>query len=435
MSNYNEDLDRLIICPKCSTLHKKVCIEKGKKAICSHCGKELYHYDERTLDHGLALGITGLILFIVANLFPLVRVDILGHEQHVTIISMVKSLFENGFFVVGIVVAFMVFIFPLMILLIYISLSWLMRYRRGEVLTKELLILLSHLLPWSMVEIYLVSILVALVKLIGYMQIHFGLSFWALACFVLLDIYLTKSVHIGELWELRYRLYEIDTCQVEAGQERTGGIEIEGADIIRCPVCEAVNFNSKDQIKCHRCMSTIYKNPTLSTSRAWAFLVTALILYIPANLYPILISEQFHAQEGNTIIGGIILLWEEGSYPIALIILVASVLVPILKFIVLLYLLISTSSINRYKRSKVNQHKLHYLTEVIGPWSMVDVFVVAVLTGLVQLSTIKVLAGPGATAFVLMVLFTMFAALSVDTRLFEERSDDGSPRNPNDRGE
>ncbi len=420
MKPYSEDLDRLIICPKCATLHQKVCIEKGKKARCNHCGKELYHYDARILDHGLALGVTGLILFFVANLFPLVRVDVLGHEQHVTIISMVMSLFENEFYIVGIVVAFMVFIFPLMILLIYIFLSWLMRQRRGEHLTKELLILLSHLLPWSMVEIYLVSILVALVKLIGYMQIHFGLSFWALALFVLLDIYLTKSVHIGELWELRYRIFEMDTCQIGSLGDPLHQ-EIESADIVRCPVCEAVNLNSESQIECHRCASTIYQNPILSTSKAWAFLVTALILYVPANLYPILISEQFHTQEGNTIIGGIIVLWEEGSYPIALIILIASVLVPILKFIVLLYLLISNRRMKRYKQSKVNQHKLHYLTEVIGPWSMVDVFVVAVLTGLVQLTTVKVLAGPGATAFVLMVLFTMFAALSVDTRLFEER--------------
>jgi len=418
MSPSDATLDRLIICPKCSTLHQKQCIPKGKRALCAQCGKELYHYDERTLDHGLALSITGLILFVVANLFPLVRVDVLGHEQHVTIISMVKSLFEHGFYVVGIVVAFMVFIFPLMILVIYIILSWLMKRRKGKALTKELLILLSHLLPWSMVEIYLVSILVALVKLIGYMQIHFGVSFWALALFVLLDIYLSKSVHIGELWELRFRIYEGKSCKrAETGYTQ---VEIDPSDIVRCPVCEAVNLNRSDQVTCHRCDSMIYKQPGSSNSRAWAFLVTALILYIPANLYPILISERFHTQEGNTIIGGIILLWEEGSYPIALIILVASVLVPILKFIVLLYLLISSSKMKRYKQSKVNQHKLHYLTEIIGPWSMVDVFVVAILTGLVQLNTIKVLAGPGATAFVLMVLFTMFSALSVDTRLFKE---------------
>jgi len=139
-------------------------------------------------------------------------------------------------------------------------------------------------------------------------------------------------------------------------------------------------------------------------------------------------GSRYH-QESNTIIGGIILLWEEGSYPIAMIILVASVLVPILKFIVLLYLLISTKLSTKFSMrsyAKLDQHKLHYMTEVIGPWSMVDVFVVAILTGLVHVGSIRVIAGPGATAFVLMVLFTMFAALSLDTRLFKERGIHGT---------
>ena len=204
-----EVLDRLIICPKCHTIHQKVPITKGKSATCNHCKKVLYHYDERILNHGLALGITGLLLFFVSNLFPLVKVEMLGHEQHVTITSMVFSLFENGFYVVGVVVAFMVFIFPLMILVVYIAISWLMMAKKGKTVTKELLILLSKLLPWNMLEIYLVSILVALVKLIGFMQIDFGLSFWALVLFVLLDIYLSKSIHIGEFWELRQRIYHV----------------------------------------------------------------------------------------------------------------------------------------------------------------------------------------------------------------------------------
>lgn len=196
--------------------------------------------------------------------------------------------------------------------------------------------------------------------------------------------------------------------------------QINPSALLRCPVCEAVNIDREGDIYCHRCQTRIFRDPKLGTSRAWAFLLTALILYIPANLYPILVSEQFVSREGNTIIGGIILLWEEGSYPIAVIILVASVLVPILKFIVLLYLLIS-AHFKKHRYTQVDQHRLHYMTEVIGPWSMVDVFVVAILTGLVHLGSIRVIAGPGATAFVLMVLFTMFAALSIDTRLFKER--------------
>ncbi len=191
-------------------------------------------------------------------------------------------------------------------------------------------------------------------------------------------------------------------------------IEIDESKLIRCGICEAVNMDS--DIYCHRCGSKLHTDRVGSINRAWAFLVTALILYLPANIYPILVGEQFGNSSSNTIIGGIYLLWREGEYPIALIILVASVIVPILKFIMLIYLLINAKT---DKKTKINPHKVHYITEIIGPWSMVDVFVVAILTGLVQMSAISILAGPGATAFVLMVLFTMFSAISIDSRVLK----------------
>ncbi|HHD83994.1 MAG TPA: paraquat-inducible membrane protein A, partial [Campylobacteraceae bacterium] len=149
---------------------------------------------------------------------------------------------------------------------------------------------------------------------------------------------------------------------------------------------------------------------------------TAMILYIPANMYPILITMQFGRQQENTIIGGVISLWEHGSYPIALIILFASVFVPIVKFIMLLYLLISVRK--RTGASKVDKHKLFYITEIIGPWSMIDVFVVAILATLVQYTYVRIIPGVAATAFALMVIFTMLAAHSFDTRMITKGEED-----------
>lgn len=194
---------------------------------------------------------------------------------------------------------------------------------------------------------------------------------------------------------------------------------IDEKKLVRCPVCEAVNIDKGEQIVCHRCDSVIYPEKEPSTSTSWAFLLAAFIFYIPANMYPILLTSTYGLKTTNTIIGGVALLWAEGAYPIALVIVVASVVVPILKFIVLIYLLASTR--NNRKKRKVNQHSLHYLVEIIGPWSMVDVFVVSILTGLVHMSSIEIVAGSGATAFVLMVIFTMFSALSIDSRLFKQR--------------
>jgi paraquat-inducible protein A len=204
----NEDaLDTLVICHKCFTLHKEIEISDGSKACCHECKSVLYRYDSRLAEHGLALSITALIFFFLANFFPLVKIEILGHEQFITITKTFVSLFENGFYIVGLICIFLIFIFPLMIFSIYLLLFLLLYMRRGERLSKELLILLSHIKPWSMSDIFLISILVALVKLIGYAQIHMGIAFWGLVVFVLLDLYVTRTIHVSEIWMLRKRIF------------------------------------------------------------------------------------------------------------------------------------------------------------------------------------------------------------------------------------
>jgi len=189
--------------------------------------------------------------------------------------------------------------------------------------------------------------------------------------------------------------------------------------LIRCNICEAVNNDHKKIEVCRRCQHPISKNLNISYHKTLAFLITAIILYIPANIYPILISKQLGINSESTILGGIIHLWEAGSYPIALIILLASVFVPLLKFILIIYLLITSKY--QDSSSRVDKHKLFYITETIGPWSMVDVFVVIILSVLIHFSGIKIYPGSGATAFALMVFFTMISALSFDTRLITNK--------------
>ena len=187
---------------------------------------------------------------------------------------------------------------------------------------------------------------------------------------------------------------------------------------VRCHICEAVNEEKVGEIICRRCGEKIHTHKDISLHRTIAFLITAIILYIPANIYPILVTRQFGVVQESTILGGIMHLWEMGSYPVAIIILLASVFVPILKFIFITYLLISTKY--NVKSSTIDKHKLFYITEVIGSWSMVDVFVVAILSVLIHFTAVQILPGTGATAFGLMVFFTMLSALSFDTRLIKK---------------
>jgi len=196
-------------------------------------------------------------------------------------------------------------------------------------------------------------------------------------------------------------------------------IEVDENKLIPCPICSAVNIDKGKENSCRRCGSAIYHHRHFSTEKSWAFLLTAIIAYIPANLYPMLVTNQFGSQEGSTILGGVILLWEHGSYPISLIIFFASIMIPVMKFLILLYLLISV----KYpmgKDRKVNKHKLYYMTEVVGPWSMIDVFVVAILAALIHLSSVSILAGTAATAFAISVFFTLLAAHAFDETLIKE---------------
>ncbi|MBD3789127.1 MAG: paraquat-inducible protein A [Campylobacterales bacterium] len=195
-------------------------------------------------------------------------------------------------------------------------------------------------------------------------------------------------------------------------------IEVDEENLIRCHVCEAVNIDRGPNKKCRRCGSILYRGQKYTTHKSWAYLITAMIAYIPANLYPMLVTQQFGAATSSTILGGVVTLWEHGSYPIALVIFFASIVIPILKFLILIYLLVSVKyPLGRDKR--VNKYKLYYLTEIIGPWSMIDVFVVAILAALIHLANIHIIAGTAATAFSLSVFFTLLAAHAFDERLIE----------------
>ena len=144
-----------------------------------------------------------------------------------------------------------------------------------------------------------------------------------------------------------------------------------------------------------------------SLERTWAFLIAAVILYIPANLLPVLRLDGITGNQQNTIIGGVIQFWGDGDYPVALIIFIASVMIPILKILAIVALCIATQTGWRPRAHT----RLFRITETIGRWSMVDVFVVAILVAVVQLgSVMSIHPGPGAVAFAGVVVVTIFAA-------------------------
>ncbi len=173
--------------------------------------------------------------------------------------------------------------------------------------------------------------------------------------------------------------------------------------------------------RCPRCRATLHLRKHNSLSRTWALIVSAALLYLPANLLPVLdVESSVKGTQKSTIISGVIQFWEDGDYPVAVIIFTASVLIPILKVVALVWLCLATRSGNH----PVGTTRLYRVTELIGRWSMVDVFVVAILVGVVQLgSVMSIQPGAGALAFLGVVILTMLAAMSFDPRLVWDAAD------------
>jgi paraquat-inducible protein A len=178
---------------------------------------------------------------------------------------------------------------------------------------------------------------------------------------------------------------------------------------------------------CPRCGAGLHRRKPHSLQYAWAFLLAAVVCYIPANLMPIMLTEMLSGTQRDTIMSGVAYLWRNGSWPLALVVFIASVLVPLLKILSMLLLLLTVHWRSRWAPRQ--RTRLYRLLEVVGPWSMLDIYVVGLLVALVQLQSLATIkAGPGAVAFGAVVVLTMLSAMHFDPRLIWDVFEDDDER-------
>lgn len=199
------------------------------------------------------------------------------------------------------------------------------------------------------------------------------------------------------------------------------------ASLVRCPGCD--KLHRAEHVApggaCDRCGGKVHGRKPDSLQRTWALTLGAALLYIPSNLYPVMTISQFGNAESDTIISGVVALFQAGWYPVAVAILFASIIVPCLKIVSLTILLITVQRGSHWDPAA--RTKLYRIVEAVGRWSMLDMFTTSLLVALVQLGNLmSIEPGVGATCFAGVVILTMLAAMNFDPRLIWDSLEDES---------
>jgi paraquat-inducible protein A len=195
-----------------------------------------------------------------------------------------------------------------------------------------------------------------------------------------------------------------------------GLVSARAAGLVGCHDCGTVWRDAAEGAACGRCGARLHSRKPDSLSRTWALLATAALLYLPANLLPVMTTRSFLGTQEDTILSGIVYFWVTGDWLLAVIVFVASFVVPLFKLGALA--LLAAAAQWRAHWGRAERTRLYRLIELIGRWSMLDVFVVALLAGLVRLQGFaEISAGPGIACFGAVVVLTMLASAGFDPRL------------------
>ncbi len=386
-------------------------LHPGQRASCPRCDHTLSHRHFRPAERSLAFAISALIALLAALCFPFISFESRGVSNAIQLADTSASLVALHEPFVGILVLLTVIVLPAVYLLAVIWLHLGLLQRRPLPRSYRIARALSHLGPWMMADVFVIGALVSLIKIAGMASVDLGVSFWSFCVYALLLLLTTRSIDTDWMWfSLAGEPLAPEGCrrgEPAAEQGLTG-----------CPTCGLVSRLSHfGRGRCERCGEPLRFRGSHSLQKTWALLIAATLCYIPANLYPIMTTTSLGDETPSTIIGGVLIFLGHGDWPIALIIFTASVVVPIGKVFALSWLCITVKRSGE-PRFKHKRQKLYRITELIGRWSMIDVFVVAILVSLVHAgSLLSITPGPAALAFSAVVVITMLAANSFDPRL------------------
>lgn len=402
----------IIACPGCGTIHRTRGVPRGAVAICRVCRTKLFNDQRGNMQGVVALNIAAFILFAMAHLYPFLTLDIEGRAQTSTFLTGPWMLFELGYWPLALVVFLAASLMPALRML---TTFWLLapmlagdRPPYGAALMR----FSQFLRPWSMLEIFFLGVLVAYVKLSDLAQIQLHMAVFSFVGALFLLTIADSIVEQRAIWERLGRQARVDPRRPLP----------EG--LAACHECGQLDvLPPEGHGRCPRCSAVMHRRKPDSLARSWALVAAAAVLYIPANVLPVMTVTYFGRGEPDTIMSGVRQLLAAGQVPIALLVFTASIAVPVLKLLGMSWLLIGVQ--RGSLRGRLHRTSAYFLIAWIGRWSMVDVFMISILVSLVSLGAIATIEpGVGAISFAAVVLLTMVAAECFDPRLIWDAEGD-----------
>jgi paraquat-inducible protein A len=413
-----------IACPDCDLQQSVPPLVPGASARCARCRVTIARNPVDPIGRPLALSVAAAVVFVIANATPLMGLSAVGREASTTILGGAHEMWIRGSEITAVIVAFCAVIAPGAFIAFMLAVLVGAKRTPAPRWVGRLLRMAALVQPWSMSEVMLLGILVALIKIAHLATVLPGIGLWAVALLVVLLAVVSSIFEPRAIWS---RVVWADgTLPPDLRPRRAGQAAGETAarwvsahpQLASCTACGLLSRPAApDQLgQCPRCGATLSERHHFSIQTTWALVIAAAILYVPANAFPVLVTTTFGSTESSTILQGVVFLYQEGSWVLALIVLVASVVVPLGKLVALGYLMVS---VQRHSlKSNHDRTRLYRLVELIGRWSMLDVFVVAFITALVQLDPLmSVSPGIGVMYFMAVVVLTMIAAHTFDPRL------------------
>lgn len=393
-------------CGECNTLVSVAKNLPNHTACCPNCDEVLQPANSWSLRRCAIVALAILILLPFALLFPLMKIDLLGMPIYASVWGGVWKMATEGFPYTAFMILLCAVVMPLAFVLLVLTIRMQKWFAHRPRYT---LLLLTKIKPWVMLDVYLVALAVAAFKVREYAPLSFDVHLVAFVTTTILTILLFIKIDPQRLWREFYPEYH--------------PLEHVGGNVHLCGECsytfEEKIVDKKGQQRCPRCESNLAVPSSIKLQRVWASLISGTLMMFPANLLPISVTEFAGATSADSLIGGVLLFIDMGSYAVAAIVFIASIAVPFSKVAVIFYLLLAIHY--RWKHPIHWQMKLLHYVHFVGRWSMLDLFVLALMMSLVERGQIiSFSVGEAAFYFGAAVFLTMISSANLDAKMLWE---------------